>query len=72
MIASQSLLEQFIDDADRAYQYARTEVFDKLPVASVLDPEQLTRPQCLAIERLDAADDALAAYRTEVRSQGRE
>jgi hypothetical protein len=56
-------LAELLYDAECAYQRARLEVFDHLSRSAQLDPDRLSKRQRAALDRLDAAEDAVADYR---------
>jgi hypothetical protein len=63
MDISNERLPALVAAADYAYQRARTEVYDQLPVCVPIDQQQLTAGQLDALASLIVAEAELANYR---------
>jgi hypothetical protein len=59
-------LSELVEAAERAYERARIEVFDQVTLRALSDPLELTAQHRDAIERLNAAETAVAECRADM------
>jgi hypothetical protein len=63
MNGSYEELAWLMEDADHAYRVARVKVFDNVSISALANPDLLTEIQRDALERLTAAENAVASFR---------